>query len=139
MKLRTLGVLAIAAAAPYGLPGCTQNAYVTTTPGTVSPINTATNTVGSPITVGKNPQGVATDWTGDGVWVANCASNTVSQISTATNTVAATIKLPSGSYPQGIAVTPNGGKVYVANSGYFGCSGSSQHLRYRVGHRRGDG
>ena len=38
--------------------------------------------------------------------------NTVSVIDTATNTVTATV--PVGSYPIGVAVTPDGTKVYVA-------------------------
>ena len=109
------------AGAVLGVFGCTgNNAYVTTTSGTVVPINTATNTAGSPISVGSNPQGIATDWLGINLWVANCASNTVTQLEPGSATVA----LPSGSYPQGIAVTSSG-KIYVANSGYFGCVGSS--------------
>jgi YVTN family beta-propeller protein len=45
----------------------------------------------------------------------NLRSDTVSVIATATNTVTATI--PVGTYPYGVAVTPDGGKVYVANFG----------------------
>jgi YVTN family beta-propeller protein len=40
----------------------------------------------------------------------------VSAIATATNTVTATI--PVGSEPFGVAVTPDGCKVYVANGAY---------------------
>ena len=40
-------------------------------------------------------------------------SSTVSVIATATNTVIATI--PVGVAPIGVAVTPDGSKVYVAN------------------------
>jgi YVTN family beta-propeller protein len=55
---------------------------------TVSVIATATNTVvGSPITVGTNPEGVAVTPDGSKVYVANHGSNTVSVIATATNTV----------------------------------------------------
>ena len=42
-------------------------------------------------------------------------SNNVSVIDTATNTVIASVKV--GKSPYGIAVTPDGTKVYVANSG----------------------
>jgi YVTN family beta-propeller protein len=45
--------------------------------------------------------------------VANHASNTVSVIDTATNTMAATVAVGSG--PKGVAVTPDGTRVYVAN------------------------
>jgi YVTN family beta-propeller protein len=66
-----------------------QNAYITNADsGTVSVINTATNTVvGSPITVGNLPQGVAVTPDGSKVYVANSNDGTVSVIATATNTV----------------------------------------------------
>ena len=55
---------------------------------TVSVIDTATNqVVGSPITVGANPLGVAVTPDGAKVYVANAGSNTVSVIDTATNQV----------------------------------------------------
>lgn len=38
-------------------------------------------------------------------------------IDTATNTVVATIPLASGSGPMGLAITPDGESVYVANNG----------------------
>jgi YVTN family beta-propeller protein len=46
---------------------------------------------------------------------ANAGSNDVSVIDIATNTVTATI--PVGTNPLGVAVTPDGSKVYVANFG----------------------
>ena len=82
---------------------------------TVSVIATATNTVvGSPITVGTNPVGVAVTPDGSKVYVANFGSNTVSVIDTATNTVVGS-PITVGSNPEGVAVTPDGSKVYVAN------------------------
>jgi YVTN family beta-propeller protein len=53
----------------------------------------------------------AVDAAGSKVYVANAGDNTVSVIDTATNTVAGTI--PVGSYPSGVAVTPDGRKLYV--------------------------
>jgi YVTN family beta-propeller protein len=47
-------------------------------------------------------------------YITNEFSNSVSVIETATNTVIATI--PAGSFPEGVAVTPDGSKVYVANN-----------------------
>jgi YVTN family beta-propeller protein len=47
-------------------------------------------------------------------YITNAGSNTVSVIDTATNTITATV--PVGSNPNGVAVTPDGTKVYVANS-----------------------
>ena len=48
-------------------------------------------------------------------YISNAVSNSVSVIDTGTNTVGAVI--PVGSLPYGIAVTPDGRFVYVANSG----------------------
>src|SRR5436190_940249 len=48
-------------------------------------------------------------------YITNYGSNDVSVIATSTNTVTATI--PVGSFPLGVAVTPDGGKVYVTNYG----------------------
>jgi YVTN family beta-propeller protein len=46
-------------------------------------------------------------------YITNSDSNNVSVIETATNTVIATIAV--GKFPQGIAVSPDGREVYVAN------------------------
>jgi len=91
--------------------------YVAKAAGSVSVIDTATNTVvGSPITVGRFPQGVAVTPDGSKVYVTNVQSpnpSVVSVIATATNTVIATI--PLGGTSIGVAVTPDGSKAYVAN------------------------
>ncbi|MDQ6868672.1 MAG: YncE family protein [Pseudomonadota bacterium] len=82
--------------------------------GTVSVINTATNTVMTTLTVGTNPSGVAVTPDGTHAYVSNNGDNNVSVIDTATNTVeAATIAV--GVSPNGVAVTPDGKHVYVAN------------------------
>lgn len=49
------------------------------------------------------------------IYVADSSADTVSVIDTATNAVVATIKVES--FPDGVAVTPNGALVYVANNG----------------------
>ena len=88
--------------------------------GTVSVIDTATNMVVATVPVGVNPQGVAVTPDGTHVYVTNigpCAvpfgpcSGTVSVIHTATNTVVKTISVVS--LTGGVAVTPDGTKVYV--------------------------
>ncbi|WP_292387683.1 PKD domain-containing protein [Methanosarcina sp. UBA5] len=89
--------------------------YMATSEGTVSVIDTATNTVTATVTVGSSPYGVAVNPDGTKVYVANLGSSTVSVIDTATNTVTATVNV--GNYPWGIAVTLDGTKVYVANLG----------------------
>jgi YVTN family beta-propeller protein len=48
-------------------------------------------------------------------YIANSTNNTVSVINVSTNTIAATI--PVGSAPWGVAASPDGSRVYVANSG----------------------
>jgi YVTN family beta-propeller protein len=50
-------------------------------------------------------------------YVANFSANTVSVIDTATNMVTATISLPVGSVPVGLATSPDGRKIYVINPG----------------------
>ncbi len=80
---------------------------------TVTPISTATNTAGTPIPVGANPQAIAVTPDGATVYVANSGDNTVTPISTATNTAGTPV--PVGANPQGIAVTPDGATAYVTN------------------------
>ena len=90
-------------------------AYVTNAgSGTVSVINTATNSVLTTVPVGVSPEQVAVSLNGLFAYVTNPGSDNVSVIDTATNTVVATILVGTG--PAGIAATPNGA-VYVANSG----------------------
>jgi YVTN family beta-propeller protein len=84
--------------------------------GTVSVIDTATNTVvGIPIPVGREPFGVAVIPDGKHAYVANRGSNNVSVIDTATNMVVATVVV--GNVPFNVAVTPDGNHAYVANAG----------------------
>ncbi len=78
----------------------------------VSVIDTATDTVSTTVNVGPDPLGVAV--TGSKVYVANLTSSNVSVIDTATDTVIVTVNLGLlGTGPQGVAVTPDGSKVYV--------------------------
>ena len=79
----------------------------------VSVIDTATNTVIATIPVGSEAWGVAVKPDGTRVYVTD---NNVSVIDTALKTVIATISV--GADPEGVAVgmTPNGERVYVANS-----------------------
>jgi len=85
--------------------------------GTVSVIDTATNTVvGTPIPVGFGPFGIAVTPDGKHAYVTNASSssNNVSVIDTASNT-AVGAPIPVGSGPFGVAITPDGKHVYVAN------------------------
>jgi len=82
----------------------------------VSIIDTATNTVTATVKVGANPIAVAVSGTNI-AYVANIGSNNVSIIDTATNTVVGTYNAGFNK-PIGVAVSPDGTKLYVLNSGF---------------------
>ena len=86
--------------------------------------HTATGAVSSPIPVGTKPSGIAMSPDGKHLYVANNGSgvlntgvpgNTVSVIDTETGAVSDTITV--GTRPVGLASTPDGEHVYVANAG----------------------
>lgn len=85
--------------------------------GTLSVINTNTNSLVANVPVGINPIGISVSSDGSRAYVANNGSNTVSVINTANNSVIATV--PVGGSPIGISVSPNGSRVYVANTDDF--------------------
>jgi YVTN family beta-propeller protein len=89
-------------------------AYVTNTmTNNISVIDTATNTVTATIAVGTQPLFVAVNSAGTRAYVTNLQGNTVSIIDTATNTVVSTF---DSAGPRGIALSPDGSRVYVASS-----------------------
>ena len=81
--------------------------------GTVSVINTTTNTVTSTVPVGFIPMGVAVTPDGTKVYVTNWNDSTVSVISTTNNTAYASVTVGSG--PVDVAISPNNTRVYVVN------------------------
>src|ERR1700730_6982337 len=88
-------------AAPY-------TAYIANkTSGTVTPINTATNTPGGEIAVGNGPTGIAITPDAKTAYVVNSGSNTVTPIALATGTAGSEITL-GGSTPIDIASAPDG-------------------------------
>ena len=102
--------------------------YNSNTSGRVDALTTGSGTpvsMGSSMTVGIDPRGVAATPDGRFVFVANYGSNTVSKIATASlsndpgirNTVVGTVTV--GANPWGIAIadTPNGQFAYVVNYG----------------------
>ena len=123
--------------APHGVTVTPDGAFVYVTnqnSNNVSVIDTATNTEvdvdGNPgngitrIPVGNAPSGVAVTPDGVFVYVVNqVIDNNVSVIDTATNTEVdvdgnpgnGITRIPVGSLPLGVAVTPDGAFVYVAN------------------------
>ncbi|MDT9681731.1 YncE family protein [Streptomyces sp. TRM76323] len=87
--------------------------------GTVSVIDSRTNTVSTTLTVGPHPEGVATD-PQFGVYVANSGANTVSMINKS-NVLVATVRIdvPLAPSPRmkGVAVDHFLSRAYVANRG----------------------
>ena len=82
--------------------------------GTVSVVDTATDTVTATIQIGAAPIGIAVSPSGTRVYVAKDHTTELAVIDTATNTVAATVQLPYND-PIGVAVNPAGTRVYVSN------------------------
>lgn len=111
-------------AAAYGLyPNITPNGefvYVnsnaTTSPGLVTVISTATNTIVGTIDVGSNPISAAISPDSSTVYVDNLGNSTISIINTATNTVTATVPA-GGSQTAGgdDFLTPDGSVLWVLN------------------------
>ena len=81
--------------------------------GTVSVIDSSTNTVTKTIPVGTLPRGVAYNGKNGDMYVANEGSGTVSVIDSSTNTVTKTI--PVGTRPSGVAYNGENGDMYVAD------------------------
>lgn len=95
--------------------------------GTVVPINTSTNTTGSPIFVGEGPSGLAITPNGATLYVANFGAfavvnglvmqfsdgTTVTPFDIATGTAGTPITV--GSEPSSVAITPDGTTAYVVN------------------------
>src|SRR5579864_5297690 len=91
-----------------------NSAYVTNfNSGTVSVIDTQTNTVIATVSLGTNPAVVAITPDGSQAYVSDNGSSTVSVIDTQTNAVIATMSV--GINPSFFAITPNGTQAYVAN------------------------
>ncbi len=82
--------------------------------GSVSVVDTTTNTISSTVEVGHGPRSMALTSDGSRLYVVNQYDNTLSVIDTATRTVTATI--PVGYWPWAVAVSPDGGTAYVGDS-----------------------
>ena len=82
--------------------------------GSVSVINTATNTSVATVPVGVYPTNLVVSPNGSSVYVVNEVTSSVSIIDAATNKVVATV--PVGAYPTDLVVSPDGSRVYVTNS-----------------------
>jgi YVTN family beta-propeller protein len=79
---------------------------------TVTPIDVATGTRGTPIKVGQNPNSIAITPDGKTAYTADAGDNTVTPVDLATGTARAPIHVPGG--PWAIAITPDGKTACVA-------------------------
>jgi YVTN family beta-propeller protein len=104
-------------AANFGAYGVVNGQVMQISDGTtVTPIDTATDTTGTPITVGSEPSSVAITPDGTTAYVVNLASNTVTPIDIATNSAGSPIALNAtltGTPGFQIAITPDGTTAYV--------------------------
>jgi YVTN family beta-propeller protein len=90
-----------------------ETVFVTNfTPGTISVISGATQTLDDTITVGGNPSGIAAT-AGDLIYVANNAGDAVWAINAATGSIDDTITV--GAEPTNLAYDSNFNRLYVAN------------------------
>ncbi|MHC4092006.1 MAG: YncE family protein [Planctomycetota bacterium] len=85
--------------------------------GTLSVIETASNTVVATAPAGPSPFEMAITPDGAFIYVTNLSTvdRSVSVVETASNTLVATVGV--GSLPSDVAITPDGAFVYVANEG----------------------
>jgi len=87
---------------------------------TVTPINTATNATGTPLTVGGNALAVAFAPNGQTAYTANFDTPGSVSVIAGANTASPTVSTFMTGVPTGaraIAVTPNGSKIFVAGGG----------------------
>jgi YVTN family beta-propeller protein len=92
-------------------------AYVTNEgDGTVTPIDTATNTAGTPITGVTNPWQIAITPNGESAYATDLVGDSVTPINLITNTAGTPITVSGASSLGAVAITPNGTTAYVANA-----------------------
>ena len=109
LRAALFALFLLGAASAYAAPF----AYITSEDdGTVSVIDTATNTVTTTIPVGRFPLGVAVNAAGTRAYVGNYEDQSISVIDTSTNTVVDTVSV-SPNDVQGIAVSADGTRVYA--------------------------
>ena len=104
-------------AANFGAFGVVNGQVIQLSNGTtVTPIDTATDTAGTPITVGSEPSSLAITPNGTTAYVVNFASSTATPIDIATNSAGSPIPLNAmltGTPGFQIAITPDGTTAYV--------------------------
>ncbi|NNN20594.1 MAG: PKD domain-containing protein, partial [Acidimicrobiales bacterium] len=81
--------------------------------GNITPVNTALDTSGTPISIGSQPEQVVVTPGDNQVFVTNYLYNTVTPYILSTNTALTPIAV--GADPVAMAASPDGSRVYVAN------------------------
>ena len=97
-----------------GGPGPATAYVVSNGDGTVTPINLASGTPGTPITVGNKPTAIAITPDGATAYVTNSGAGTVTPINLATGIPGTPIH--AGKFPVAIAIAPDGATAYVVNN-----------------------
>jgi YVTN family beta-propeller protein len=93
-------------------------AYVTNEgDGTVTPIDTATNTAGTPITGVTNPWQIAIMPNGESAYATSLVGGSVTPINLTTNTAGTPITVSGARSLGAVAITPNGSTAYVTDPG----------------------
>ena len=88
-------------------------AYVTNkAAGTVTVIDTVTNTIVKTIAVGSSPDGIAVKPDGTQIYVISSESSTLRALNTSTGAIAKTLKIAK---PSAIAISPTGQTLYVTS------------------------
>jgi len=112
------------AVTPNGSKVYVANQISSAVPGTVSVIDTTTNTVIASPSVGVLPEGLAVTPDGSKVYVANFGSNTVSVIATATNTVTG-LPIAVGDGPNAFGLFIGPAPRFAGTPGSANCIGKS--------------
>jgi len=99
--------------------------------GTISVINTTTNAIVTTITLTPCPNGCAPNKAavspdGTRLYVTDDFADVLWVINTVNNTIVTSVPLGTQSFPEGVAVHPDGSKVYVANLDVTGAGQVSQ-------------
>jgi YVTN family beta-propeller protein len=90
-------------------------AYVVGPSGAVTPVDTATDSVGTSIQAGLYPDAIAITPNGATAYVSSFGDNTVVPVDLVAKSTGSPI--PVGTEPGAIAITPNGATAYVTNFG----------------------
>lgn len=120
MNKRALAATAILALTAVAAgPASASDQASTLAKGSVTLIDTQTNTRGATVPVGKLPSEIVLTPDGKTAYLLNSVSNTVSVVSRASG-VLTTRTIKAGRYPIGLAMTPSGNRVFITRHQNYG-------------------